>query len=89
MHDLLFEVKSESKEEKYFSDMEIGNCDCPVCQTGDVWKHQKTCADKYMLHLPRQIKNTPASRQWLVGIGLGRIPPLEFFTELQDTAVEK
>lgn len=89
VHDLLFEVMSESKEEKYFVDMEIGICDCPVGQTGAVCKHQTACAEKYMLHLPQQFKNTLAYRQWLVGIALGRKPSLELFTELQESAVEK
>ncbi|KAK3889815.1 hypothetical protein Pcinc_006211 [Petrolisthes cinctipes] len=88
VNDFLFEVQSESKEDKYFVDMEVGICDCPVGQTGAICKHQTACADKYMLHLPQEFKNIPASRQWLVGIALGRKPPLDFFTELQESTVE-
>ncbi|KAK3865657.1 hypothetical protein Pcinc_028751 [Petrolisthes cinctipes] len=89
VNDFLFEVKSESKEEKYFVDMEIGICDCPLGQTGAICKHQTAYADKYMMHFPQEFKNTPASRQWLFGIALGRKPPLDFFTELQESTVEK
>ena len=89
VHEFLFKVKSESKrEEVYNVDMEIGICDCPSGQTGAICKHQVACAKKYLLQLPQQFKSTPASRQWLAGVALGKdnIPSLDFFSDLKDNS---
>lgn len=69
--------------------MQIGICDCPVDQTGAICKHQIACADKFMLQLPQELQNTPASRQWLAGSALRRKPPLHYFTELHEKADEE
>ncbi|XP_076051614.1 uncharacterized protein LOC143031532 isoform X2 [Oratosquilla oratoria] len=86
VNEFLYKVKSESKDEEHYLDMQIGICDCPIGQTGGICKHQIACSKNYLLHLPQELRATSASRQWLAGIALGKInvPSLDFFTNLQE-----
>lgn len=82
-----FCVKSENQGNvSYKVDLRNGLCECFVGQSGAVCKHQIACAEVHLQQLPQVFKSTKENRYWLAGVAVGteNVPPLEFFSDLQD-----